>query len=189
MPCDILYFFLHWQCCRLAADSFVELWLIPGSVVYLVYDEPGWRLQRWTRLTAPTSLASSQQIKRRLWKRRLNLNVRSLAWCSSSSSCCCWDWLESPPPAGWPTCRRKPCVCPSTSPWTTACPGPKSRRLSSGSWCKICRLPQRSFLNLHKRLRTKPSSATHRVPELQDFFSPRGFFFFFFFILWNYEYH
>ncbi len=130
------------------------------------------------------TLASSQQIKRSLWNRRLNLDVPSLACCSSSSSCCYWDWPESPPPAGWLTCRRKPCACRSTSPWTTAYPGPKSRRLWSDSWRRICRRQRRSFLNPHKRLRTKLSSGSISSSELQVFHSHLwilGLFFFFFF--------
>lgn len=106
------------------------------------------------------SLFSFQQIKRSSWNRRPNLDVLSSAWCSNSSCCCYWDWPESPPPADLPTCVRKPCACRSTSPWTTAYPGPKSRRAWSDSWCKTCRLRRRSFLNPHKHPRTKLSSAS-----------------------------
>lgn len=106
------------------------------------------------------SLFSFQQIKRSSWNRRPNLDVLSSAWCSNSSCCCYWDWPESPPPADLPTCVRKPCACRSTSPWTTAYPGPKSRRAWSDSWCKTCRRRRRSFLNPHKHPRTKLSSAS-----------------------------
>lgn len=44
-------------------------------------------------------LALSQEIKKLWWNRHQSLDALSLASCSSSSSCCYWDWPESLQPA------------------------------------------------------------------------------------------